>query len=385
MVNTDTLKVTLDADTGLPAIDPATGSYIPIDPDEVEHGNAVGTKRYAYLAKESPLYAYYADKLDLCATSDSHGDIDGIMLDMPGSTAHERWYRFINTEGSTKTVCISSDGRLLDGDVSASRSNIQLQTYTKPDGTKSAWVLLSYEESKGMGHSLAAEAHDEGGGDTGEMVPGEGGQDKPIRQDFGKNVIYHSFDFTQPDLVSAGHIVNLPALCGGLYPNYCDDADNPTCTCTPGLPIPLYFDEYVDNGDGTGEWMPDETKFLQFRTEIARRARFFSQAPGKAGPSGTVANIIFKQGQEGMGRPADVFTRRIVNQGGGNPYRFENFQCTTYLDETFDLPSCPNGAGSMPSDTGYMCNVWGEASGDRLCGGKFADPIWAMSDATRST
>ncbi len=68
--------------------------------------------------------------------------------------------------------------------------------------------------------------------------------------------------------------MNLPALCGGLYPNYCETR-TPDLHLYTGPALPLYFDQYVDNGDGTGEWMPDETQFLQFRTEIARRARFF--------------------------------------------------------------------------------------------------------------
>jgi hypothetical protein len=65
----------------------------------------------------------------------------------------------------------------------------------------------------------------------------------------------------------------------------------------------------------------------------------------------------------------------LVKSGTGNPYRFENFECTKYLDESFALPACPNGAGDKPSSTGYMCNVWGEATGDRLCGGLFTDPV----------
>ncbi|UCF66853.1 MAG: hypothetical protein JSV80_13865 [Acidobacteriota bacterium] len=92
-----------------------------------------------------------------------------------------------------------------------------------------------------MSHSLAAAEHDDGDELIG-TKPEEPGQDKPIEQDLGKNVIYHSFDFTQPELVSAGHIVNLPSLCGGLYPTwYGEDyaGDNPTCTCTPGQPVPL--------------------------------------------------------------------------------------------------------------------------------------------------
>ena len=127
--------------------------------------------------------------------------------------------------GASKLVCVSSDGRLLDGDVSASRPNSSCSPTPRPDGTKSAWVLLAYEESKGMGHSLAAAEHDDDDSATRSSAasPTISGQDKPIKQDLGKNVIYHSFDFTQPDLVAPGHIVNLPALCGGLYPNYCDD------------------------------------------------------------------------------------------------------------------------------------------------------------------
>jgi hypothetical protein len=46
-------------------------------------------------------------------------------------------------------------------------------------------------------------------------------------------------------------------------------------------------------------------------------------------------------------------------------------ECSKYLDETFTLPACPNGAGDRPSAVGYTCNVWGEAYGDRLCGGVF--------------
>jgi len=429
MVNTHTLKVepssscvtTPDGTEPIcfPEVDTTTGTFVPLNSDEIAiefcdhpdanpdtccdpdnhegdpncedlkglYGNLTGTKRFAYMAKSIdddgdgvPDYQYYEDRggtLDLCDTSGTNAYMDVL----PGTLAHERWYGFTNVAGSSKLVCVTSDGRLMDGDVSASRPNMQIQPYTKADGTKSAWVLLGYEESKGMGHSLAAEAHDQ---DTENPVddiiqskPEEPGQDKPIKQDIGKNVIYHSFDFREPDLVAPGHIVNLPALCGGLYPNYCGEdyeGTNPTCTCDAGQPVPLYFDYYIDNGDDTGEWMPDETKFLQFRTEIARRTRFIVQSPGKMGVTKTLGAIIYKQGQEGQGRPADVFIRRIVKSGSGNPYKFENFECKSYLDQTYTLPACPNGAGGKPSAVGYNCNVWGEASGDRLCGGLYTDP-----------
>ncbi len=382
MLNTDTLKV-VTGDDGLPVIDPGNGSYTPLDPLDVENGNANGTKRYAYLAKTDPLYAYYAANLDLCATRDSYGDTGDILDALPSAQGnHERWYRFSNVDGAEKTVCISADGRLLDGDVSASRPNLQLQPYKKSDGTVSAWVLLAYEETKGMGHSLAA-GHEETDNPVPDLIV-ENGQAKPAKQDLGKNVIYHSFDYTEPDLVAAGHIVNLPALCGGLYPDWCDDAENPTCSCTEGQPVPLYFEDL--QADGT--WLPNDAKFMRYRTEIARRTRFISQSVGRmnedGGTTGTISTIIYKQGQEGQGRPADVFIRRMVVtdsddtkdgiQPAGNPYRFENFECTKYLDQTFDLPSCPN-----DGITGYDCNVWGEASGDRLCGGVFTDPAGGYS------
>jgi hypothetical protein len=367
-------------------------------------GNMTGTKRYAYMARSIdevdnatglyltggdglPDYQYYEARggtLDLCDLSGANSYMDVL----PGTSAHERWYGFTNVASASKLVCTTSDGRLLDGDVFASRPMLQLQPYTKPDGTRSAWALLAYEESKGMGHSLAAEAHEDTDNPVDEIIgdnTDDKGQEKPIKQDIGKNMMYHSFDFTQPDLVSPGHVVNLPALCGGLYPTYCDDRktpdvietneDNPTCTCTAGQPVPLYFDYWVEGTDpetDPGQWLPDETKFLQYRTEIARRARFLMQSPGKRGATNTLGAIIYKQGQEGQGRPADVFIRRFVKSGGGNPYRFENMVCSTYLADTFTaLPACPNGAGDKPSAVGYSCNVWGEASGDRLCGGVY--------------
>jgi hypothetical protein len=463
MVNTDTLKVVASTTCVTPPSDDpeqeqvcfpevADGSFVPLDPEEIaaefcgytgtlphdpanccdpnDHegdpdcedlkglfGNLTGTKRYAYLARTideldnatglyvpggygdgTPDYQYYMDRGGVLDLADTSG-VNSYMDMLPGTSSHERWYGFTNNSGQSKLVAVTADGRLLDGDVFAARPMLQLQPYTKPDGTKSAWALLAYEESKGLGHSLAASEHDS---ETGDEIVGvsedEHGQEKPIKQDLGKNLLYHSFDFSQPDLIHPGHVVNLPAICGGLYPTWCDDpktpdvietnVDNPTCTCVPSQPVPLYFDYWSDidpDGDGplTGQWLPDPTKFLQYRTEIARRARFLVQSPSKMGPSRSVGSIIYKQGQEGQGRPADVFIRRFVvptmvdgvkfNAKIHNPYMFENFECNAYLDETFALPACPNGAGDMPSAVGYSCNVWGEATGDRLCGGVFED------------
>ena len=309
---------------GHPEADPATCC----DPDNHEgdpncedlkgfFGNLNGTKRYAYMASTidevdnatglylpggdgMPDYQYYMDRggtLDLC---DLSGDEQLTMDEMPGTQLHERWFGFTNTAGASKLVCVASDGRLLDGDVYASRPMLQLQPYTKSDGTKSAWALLAYEESKGLGHSLAAAEHVDTDNPVDEIIgeqPDETGQEKPIKQDIGKNMMYHSFDFTQPDLVAPGHIVNLPALCGGLYPTYCDDPKTPDVIETdlrePDLHLrpqasrcrsTLTTSSMRDNDPETpDEWIPDDTKFLQFRTEIARRARFIVQSPGKMG------------------------------------------------------------------------------------------------------
>jgi len=347
MVNTHTLKVEPSADcptfpdsTGendpvcFPQVE--DGSFVPIDPEEIAaefcghpdadpatccdpdnhegdpncedlkglFGNLNGTKRYAYLARSidevdnatglylaggdgKPDYKYYVDRggtLDLCDLTGTNSYMDVL----PGTSAHERWFGFTNAAGADKLVCVASDGRLLDGDVFASRPMLQLQPYTKSDGSKGAWALLAYEESKGMGHSLAAAEHEDTDNPVDEIIgeppaDDDKGQEKPIKQDIGKNMMYHSFDFTQPDLVAPGHIANLPALCGGLYPTYCDDRktpdydetqdhlNNPTCTCEPGQPVPLYFD-----------YWQEPRRWARSSLNRARRARAGRPTPSSA-------------------------------------------------------------------------------------------------------
>ncbi len=170
---------------GHPDADPATCC----DPDDHEgdpncedlkglFGNLTGTKSYAYVARsidENGLDP--TETMCTCPEATVHPTTSTTSTTaarwtcatcrgptptwtmMPGTSAHERWFGFTNSAGADKLVCVASDGRLLDGDVFASRPMLQLQPYTKSDGTKSAWALLAYEESKGLGHSLAAEAH----------------------------------------------------------------------------------------------------------------------------------------------------------------------------------------------------------------------------------
>ena len=62
-----------------------------------------------------------------------------------------------NPKGDVHHVCVTADGRLLDGNTGASRANIFLQPYCKKKDAngecilKSAWAIVGYEESKGVG------------------------------------------------------------------------------------------------------------------------------------------------------------------------------------------------------------------------------------------
>ena len=299
VVNTKNLRVQLDPNSGLPIIDPVTGSYIPLDgaveedylatehegeggcddgdSNDGDHGGQSGRgggwgmARYAYMLPELSI-------VDLSLPSDApiwDEEINGDYRPDSGL----RWTRFINKPGAVKTVAVTADGRPLDGDTGACRPAMQMMS--------GGWVILGYEETKGLG------------------VPPEGehGEDddvnRPEPDDRGKNIIYHSFKFNQPDMVSAGNILNLPAL---------DDE---------GELIPIYYK------DAAG--LPTE-HFRQYKTEVSRRVRFISQPKGKMGPSRTIMLATYKQGREGSGKPSDVFVVRCVVPAGdtGNPYRFGN-------------------------------------------------------------
>ena len=197
-----------------------------------------------------------------------------------------------NPKGEIHNVCVTADGRLLDGNTGASRANVFLQPYKKPDNSKSAWAFIGYEESKGVGTPPDNEEHD---CDT----DSEDEHDAKYKPDEGKNVIYHSFDFKNPELVGGGGIVNLPET----------DAD--------GNPV------YVVDEDG--ELLLDWKGYPQLAYENARRVRFVSQPKSKAGDSGTVLVALYRQGEEGKGKPADIFMRRAVSLTKGNPYAFGNF------------------------------------------------------------
>ena len=265
-VNTDNLMVELDGNIN-PVVD-ADGNWIPVINPETD-GDGSGTHAYGYVNE------------GLC----------------------EDFYEFTNEQLALKKVCITADYRLLDGDTGASRPNLFLQTYTKtlPDGTtvKSAWAIMAYEETKGVG------------GGAPDHTMGEGPYGDEYLPEAGKNAIYHSFDFQNPDEVSAGNIINLPE-------RVVDEDGN--------LIELLYLQ------DETGVQILDWQGLPQLAYENARRPRFIIQ--GKAavpeGGSNTVMLVLYKEGQEGMGRPSDIMLRRFVAATPGNPYRFDNIVCDAW-------------------------------------------------------
>ena len=309
VVNTDNLKVELDPDTGLPSVDPVTGSYILLDgaveedflatehegeggcddgddPDSDHGGNSGrgggwGMARYAYMLPQLGI-------LDMSLPSDTlvwDEEVEGDYRPASGF----RWTRFVNKAGALKTVAVTADGRPLDGDTGACRPMLNLQ----PGG----WAILGYEETKGLG--IPPE------GEHGELEE----EERPEPDDKGKNIIYHSFKFDVPDLVSAGNVLNLPAL---------DDNLNL---------IPIYYKD----ADGN----PTE-HFRQYKTETARRVRFIAQPKEwlkkYKSKSRTSMVAAYRQGREGSGKPADVFAIRAVvpledmDIDSANPYQFSNLQ-----------------------------------------------------------
>ena len=170
--------------------------------------------------------------------------------------------------GGTVDVCVTADGRRLDGRVGASRPQLALERYAREDGTASAWVILAYEETKGLGAGPDGTA-----------------------MDIGKVIFLDSFDFLAPATISRGGLIPLPAR---------DDAGNP-------LRLP----------DGS------------YDHEVNRRVRLMTQRPDEAGPAGLIAAVVWKGGRTGQGEAADTLMRRIfASDAAGNPYASSRLECS---------------------------------------------------------
>ncbi len=340
VVNTDNLKIEVDPETKLPEKD-SEGNYIftklpPVD-DPDSNGDHMGSHDYALPDNNPGLCVDFYYKIPYSQRDLEEGE-----------------------EPDFKQVCITADGRLLDGNTGASRPNLFLQKYKKPDGTFSAYAIFAYEESKGMGSGPP------------DHVEGEGPYGDEYLAEQGKNSIYHSFDFQNPDLVSAGTLINLPEKQFEVdeegNPVFVDAEGNPVEVDEYGLPLvegatpnilsdfTFVMDEVVDeSGNVTYEPRLDHNGLMQLNYENARRPRFIMQGKSGVGDSGTIMMILYKEGQEGSGRPSDIMLRRVVVDGPGNPYSPNNILCTA--TETVDLDPTDEGIHNVEVCVGGAQNM----------------------------
>jgi len=257
------------------------------------------------------------------------------------------YHTFVNFGDNETSVAITTDGRLMDGDTGAARGNLFMQPYkyTKPDGTigTSAWAIITYVETKGAGSG----------------PPDNTGESETHRDDYipesGKNIIYHSFDFRTPDLVSAGDIVNPPEC----------EVDE-VLISGPGID-PSYYAPVTrldGNGHITPRYIVDEDGFQildwegnpQIAYENARRGRFILQGIGAVKSSRTIMLMVYKMGEEGTGRPSDIMMQRWVipttdDPMVDNPYRFANIVGDRVVDPISGTEYWASGPVNMSSVT----------------------------------
>ncbi|MDL1975159.1 MAG: choice-of-anchor O protein [Deltaproteobacteria bacterium] len=308
VVNTHNMWIELDEDVlsptfGYPVRD-ADGNFIPMLNPDTNSPDSDGSHRYGYMVEG--LWDWDGNMYRVNDTVDWQEGNGGTL------------YEFLNQQDELKCVVVTADGRPLDGNTGAARPNLFLQTYTKPDGSKSAWAIMAYEETKGVGLGPPEET---GSGD--EPQDGSGYDPLETFPDEGKNAIYHSFDFQNPDVVSAGTVLNLPETDGEFI-----GEGNPVYVTE----VPCFGSD--ENGDcienpAAGELILDWKGDPILAYENARRPRFIlqSKAAATAKPeySGTVLLVLYKEGESGAGRPSDIMARRCVAGATGNPYAPGNF------------------------------------------------------------
>jgi hypothetical protein len=308
VVNTHNMWIELDEDVlsptfGYPVRD-ADGNFIPMLNPDTNSPDSDGSHRYGYMVEG--LWDWDGNMYRVNDTVDWQEGNGGTL------------YEFLNQQDELKCVVVTADGRPLDGNTGAARPNLFLQTYTKPDGSKSAWAIMAYEETKGVGLGPPEET---GSGD--EPQDGSGYDPLETFPDEGKNAIYHSFDFQNPEVVSAGTVLNLPETDGEFI-----GEGNPVYVTE----VPCFGSD--ENGDcienpAAGELILDWKGDPILAYENARRPRFIlqSKAAATAKPeySGTVLLVLYKEGESGAGRPSDIMARRCVAGATGNPYAPGNF------------------------------------------------------------
>jgi len=276
-------------------------------------------------------YPYYRDEEDVNDGTHRYG------LEVAGVMSGD-YYTFINNQENERSVAITPDGRLLDGDTGAARPNLFMQGYTLPNGKTSAWAIITYEETKGSG-SGPRDSEGELDSHSNDYIPEEG-----------KNVIYHSFDFKNPDVVSGGTIMNPPEF---EYTVEIDEYGNETALPVldgEGNPVPKYLvDEF-------GAYILDWQGLPQLAYENARRARFIMQGYGAIKKTRTIMGMVYKMGQEGKGQTSDIFLQRWVvpktdDPTVDNPYRVENVVGDVVCDNLSSKNYFRNGFKNMSSVT----------------------------------
>jgi hypothetical protein len=206
-----------------------------------------------------------------------------------------------NPGGTTLSLCVTEDNRLLNGQLAATRVRMNFKPYTTTfdlnnDGVldKSAWIVMAAEESKALGDVLDEDLD-------------------PI--DIGKDIWYYSFDpFLNEFMVNQGGLLNQPAICSDLDDEHCSAVDE-------------FFDVQVD-----------ARGFDYYLTEIARRFALTTNSVSAAvnSESGLSAMLIYKQGIINQGGPADIMLRRTIipddfDPAVDNPYAFENMDCAEWV------------------------------------------------------
>jgi len=285
------------------------------------------------------------------------------------------YYTFTNFGGNDTSVAITlgedgiagtADDLLMDGDTGAARGNCFLQPYTYektlPDGTTttatSAWAIITYEETKGAG----AGPPDNTGVDTG-LEDGSTTHRDDYIPESGKNVIYHSFDFQNPDLVSAGNIMNMPqCVMTESVDEYENEVVDPVLDGSGNI-TPTYL--VTEDGGQILDWKDRP----QIAYENARRGRFILQGTGAVRGSRTIMLMVYKMGMEGAGHPSDIMTHRWeipedeivfkykdgkingVASVEGNPYRFENVVGNRVYDTAAEASYFASGPVNMSSVT----------------------------------
>jgi hypothetical protein len=254
--------------------------------------------------------------------------------------------------GATIPICVTEDGRVLNGRVASTRVRLNLKPYTPvgavdidEDGVvdRSAWVIMAAEETKAMGDLL--------------IDPYGNPATDPL--DIGKDIWYYSFDMFDHVIVDQGGMLNQPASCSPW---------------TVGADYEC--DEY--------EFFPVQTDPLNggvfYLTEIARRFALTTNSVQDAvdSESGLSAMLIYKQGIINQGGPADIFLRRVIvpdtfDAAVDNPYAFENMACdewvyTDGLNPNYLKGLCLSPAINISGSTIVECSG---ATGNDACAATF--------------